>query len=240
MEVPACAENTQVWISQCTGSPPASLWAVLDPAEQAQARCFHFEQDRHRYVAAHAMLRFALAATVGCRMEDLRFARDQDGRPLLRDHSGLQFNLSHSGGLAASVVTSGTPCGLDIERIQPDMRITDIARRHYSPAEQHYLARIDNDEARRQAFYRVWTLKEAFLKVLGTGLRTPLEAIDFGDLDAAAVPRYQGAPLHGWQFEEYRIDTGHAVSIAIKPQVPCSLEWHELVLPLQAADEQDG
>lgn len=227
---PLGAGNTQVWIARCAGSPPAALWAVLDPAEQAQARRFRFERDQHRYVAAHAMLRFALAVAAGCRMQDLLFARAGNGRPLLRAPAGLQFNLSHSGALAACIVTRGTPCGIDIEHIQPDTHIDDIAKRHFSMAEQRYLARIDDGEARRQAFFRLWTLKEAFMKALGTGLQTPLDAIDFGDLDAATAPRYQAAPLRGWQFEEYVVDAGHALSIAVEQQVPCSLQWNELVL----------
>lgn len=232
--------NTQLWIAQCTGSPPPVLWAALEPGEQAQARGFYFERDQNRHVAAHAMLRFALAAAVGCQMQDLRFVRDQNGRPLLRDYAGVQFNLSHSGGLAACIVTKNTPCGIDIEHIRPDKQITDIARRHFSPAEQRYLAQINSDETRQQAFYRLWTLKEAFLKALGTGLRTPLDAIDFGDLDAATAPRHLGVPLRDWRFEEYVIDTGHALSITIEQPAPHSLEWNELMLPAQAADEQNG
>src|SRR4051794_2725479 len=73
-----------VWSMACA-SPSAALvarWrADLDEAERAQADRFHFEVDRTTYLAAHWLLRNALAAVARVAPHDWRFVARRHGKP---------------------------------------------------------------------------------------------------------------------------------------------------------------
>lgn len=86
-----------------------------------------------------------------------KLAFTETGKPYFTD-SDLHFSLSHSGNIAAALLSS-RPCGLDIE-----LRREETARRLYarvlSPAEQD--ANAD--------FFEIWTKKEAAGKLSGCGI----------------------------------------------------------------------
>ena len=100
--------------------------------------------------------------------EDLRIAEQAGGKPYLRDHPEIYFNLSHSGSYAACAL-SRLPVGIDLQQFVP--RKADIAARHFTVEEQQYIREAESEEA---AFFQIWALKESFLKAAGQGLRLPL------------------------------------------------------------------
>ena len=84
--------------------------------------------------------------------------------------AGLHFNCSHSGRIAACAL-SDRPVGLDVQELT-DCR-DSLVRRFFAPQEQELIARsLDRD----RDFTRLWTLKESWIKAIGTGLSTPLES----------------------------------------------------------------
>lgn len=92
-----------------------------------------------------------------------------------RQHPGCYSNLSHCGQLAVCAVAEA-PIGVDIEQLRGDIRIAAFARRYFSPAEQDYLFSFADAERQQRAFFRIWVLKESFLKATGHGLALPLDS----------------------------------------------------------------
>ena len=91
------------------------------------------------------------------------------GKPYLKDIPDLHFNLSHSGSVAMCAL-SDVEIGCDVELIaSPRPR---VAERFFSPEEREYLASVAKGETAR-AFYKIWTLKESFLKAIGKGFSVP-------------------------------------------------------------------
>jgi 4'-phosphopantetheinyl transferase len=129
-------------------------------------------------VADSPVLRALLAGYMDCAAGDIAIERDQHGKPQLAD-SGLQFNLSHSGG-AVLVGVSGTwPLGVDLEMTPRPRKALDLARRYFHADEAAALANLP--EARQQlAFLRLWSCKEALLKAQGRGIAFGLHRIVFG------------------------------------------------------------
>jgi 4'-phosphopantetheinyl transferase len=72
------------------------------------------------------------------------------------------------------------PVGIEVERIDHQIEIETLADRFFSAPEAESLTRGRADA--RSRFIDLWTLKEAFIKALGTGLSQPLNAFSF-DLD---------------------------------------------------------
>ncbi len=83
------------------------------------------------------------------------------GKPYLEGFPDFQFNISHSGDLCA-VAFADCPVGVDIETHR-EVNLK-IAERYFSKREKDY---VNNNIS----FFYVWTRKEAYLKMLGIGLK---------------------------------------------------------------------
>ncbi|XP_076899513.1 uncharacterized protein LOC143553387 [Bidens hawaiensis] len=83
----------------------------------------------------------------------------------------LHFNLSHTSSLIACGVTVGSPIGIDVEEKQRKTKnnILSFAKRYFTCEEVEALSAISEPEVQRHEFIKLWTLKEAYVKALGTG-----------------------------------------------------------------------
>ena len=148
--------------------------ALREISEQRreQALKFKFEQGQRLCVLAYQLLKQGLREVYGI-TENPVFEYNEHDKPSIVGHPEIHFNLSHCKEAAACVV-SDQPVGIDVESI-----------REYKEPLAHYAM---NDEEVRQieasdnpaaAFIRLWTMKEATLKLIGTGISDDLRtAID--------------------------------------------------------------
>ncbi|MCO6010647.1 4'-phosphopantetheinyl transferase superfamily protein [Actinoallomurus purpureus] len=147
------------------------LTAVLSPAERERRLRFVREEDRDRYLVAHALTRIVLGAVSGTPPEELAFdvtcARcgGPHGKPRLPE-GGLEFSISHSGDRIALAVAPGTPVGVDVERLIESRDLDGLAAAVLADGEG--LGPDGTDRAAALTTY--WTRKEAVLKTTGDGL----------------------------------------------------------------------
>ncbi|MCR3758495.1 4'-phosphopantetheinyl transferase superfamily protein [Clostridium felsineum] len=94
------------------------------------------------------------------------------GKPELTNDSGIHFNISHSSEWVA-VGISSKPIGVDIQKV--DKIDLSIAKSCFSKNENEYILSLPSNE-RKDAFFKLWTLKEAFIKAKGMGLYMPLDS----------------------------------------------------------------
>ena len=80
---------------------------------------------------------------------------------------GAHFNLSHSGGMVLCAAADA-PVGCDIERVS-DAHF-EIMKRVFSPREREYVLEPQDAAGRNRRFFRLWTMKESYLKMTGEGL----------------------------------------------------------------------
>jgi 4'-phosphopantetheinyl transferase len=196
--------------------PP--LERLLDASERARAERFHFAVDRDAYVAAHALLRATLSEEAGLAPDAWRFRTASGGKPEIDPSLGFQdlrFSLSHTRGMAACAVGHADDLGVDVEAIDPSLRPLELARQFLAPSEAALLG--DLPPARRHAaFYRIWTLKEAYLKATGQGIAGPLDGFAFS-LDPVSVA-FAAAQDHPdrWQFAEIAPGPSHLLALAVR------------------------
>ena len=143
----------------------SSLRASFSPREEARYQSFAHDEHRFRWGAARGTLREVLGAALGIEPREVVIRIGSHGKPFV---DGLRFNISHSGGRAL-IALAQVEVGADIELPKP-RRTDDIARRFYAPGEIGRLFQLDDPQARRAEFFRLWTCKEAFLKATGEGL----------------------------------------------------------------------
>jgi len=119
----------------------------------------------------------------------------------------LQFNLSHSDGLAVYAISTQRRVGVDIEHVRP-IRHAGLLR-EFSPSERSTIHLLPEDE-QRKAFFRLWTCKEAYVKANGQGMSLPFGSFDLGGTvdQSARMVRLQD-PSSGstfWTFIDLPID----------------------------------
>lgn len=153
-----------------------SLHKCLSQEEKERAERFHFPADRNRYIAAHGMLRHVLGRYLHCAPDQLVFASNEHGKPMLPSRA-LEFNLSHSGDFVLIAVTRAMRVGVDVESIRSGISSSVIAQRYFSKAEFAELQSLPLRQ-RESAFFTCWTRKEAYIKAQGLGLALPLESFD--------------------------------------------------------------
>jgi 4'-phosphopantetheinyl transferase len=159
-------------------APGPEAWALLDDRARDRAHRFIRDHDRHRFVAAHAGLRLALAAETGQPPTVLRFTVTPHGKPRLERHS-LSFNLSHSGPFAVVATCRGSPVGVDIEMVGRLRDLGGLAGMVMTPNEQAAFTALP-ENCKQAVFMRLWTRKEALLKADGRGLTHDPRKVDVG------------------------------------------------------------
>jgi len=113
-------------------------------------------------------------------------ARTERGKPHAPSLAHLDFNLTHAREQVLIAVAREQAVGIDLERVDREIEIDDIARRYFSSAEADAIEALA-PERKLAAFLRLWTCKEAVLKALGEGISFGLDRVAFA-LDANGTP----------------------------------------------------
>ena len=188
------------------------LASLLDEREHSRARAFRFAGDRDAFVAAHGLLRLALSAASDVDPHAWAFSATPAGKPeLTGTHRGLEFSFSHARSIVACAVAPAGAIGVDVEEIPAAPPDAALLAQCCTPAERALLRALPAGEA-ATAFARLWTMKEAVLKALGTGLSLPPTEIAC----ALLPPRILASGDDGrrWEVVSLSPTAGHVLTAA--------------------------
>jgi 4'-phosphopantetheinyl transferase len=171
----------------------------LSPEELSRAASLRNPEDRERTARARAFLRAVLAAHVGVGPAELRLSVTPRGKPFLAGQ-GPYFNASYARDLAVAVLSDSRAVGVDIEesrRLPPDgTAFAELVQASCRPEESEAILRAADP---RRAFLRLWTAKEARMKLTGEGLslapRDILVSLREDGTAEYALPRAPAADL---------------------------------------------
>ncbi len=171
--------HVDLWNWRLDAPDEAALWPLLSDDEKARADRYVFVKDRTGFIASRGRLREILSAHVDAPAAALVFGKREHGKPFVAGREDLLFNFSDTGAYGSLAVAEpgrAGPLGVDIETVRKREWLK-LSQRYFSPAE-HALMEALPDADQKLAFFRGWTRKEAFLKAVGTGLSTRLDAFD--------------------------------------------------------------
>lgn len=125
------------------------------------------------------------------------------------------LSLSHKQGHAlAGLAPAGWTLAVDLERCQP-RDTAALAAWVCTDAEQAALAGIAGVEARLEAFYMVWTLKEALLKAAGLPFPAGMRQVGLGLFGGAGIDTAElRAPGPDWEARAWRLPDGWIAAAA--------------------------
>lgn len=178
----------------------------MPPWRKKKIDALRVEKAKRLSLAAGMLLHTALERA-GAGDTELSFG--ENGKPCLPG-GGVEFNLSHSGRLAACAV-SALPVGVDVEAYR---RFDDKLLRHiYQDSELAAVRSRAAPEDEDRIFTELWTLKESFMKYLGTGLFLPPREIriECATTPRAVCGRFPAAAKEAY-FTQYALE-GHALAV---------------------------
>lgn len=143
--------------------------SLLSEEETRQASKYQSVSARSAFVAGRSGIRRAASLYTGIPPRDLQILPGTNGKPFFQN-GGIHFNLSHSGS-AVVAAFSRFPVGIDVESRGRCRDFEGIARRYFHPSEADLVSKSNNEEQ----FLRLWTGKEAMLKLSGEGLAQGLQ-----------------------------------------------------------------
>ena len=250
------SDQVHIWRSPLDISPCIlpQLHAYLSEDEQDRAARFHFDRHRHHFIVGRGVLRVLLGKYVQQNPQDLRFEYGDRGKPYLQTPAltepnvrslgsqrplgsqarpqNLQFNVSHSGGVALYAIALNRRVGIDLEELRPMSNAAQLAKRFFTDREYAQLLSQPLDQ-QTLAFFRGWTRKEAYLKATGEGL-SGLETVEVSLLadqprvldgvadrgDPFIVPSANGVSLSKsimqWCIYDIPLATNHQAAVVIE------------------------
>ena len=200
----------------------SALLPQVSPRRKERVQCFARAEDRLRSLAAEVLLGQMLReeGLAGAEHFPLMFEAGERGKPYLAQLPEVQFNLSHSGDLAACAV-GRLPVGVDVQRFAGIRE--GVARRCFTAEEAAQWERLPESE-KEKAFCQLWALKESFLKATGQGMRIPMRRVQFSGSGELTVRQ----DWDDWNYLARVWETGMPYALAVcsgEPAEP-ALSWY--------------
>jgi 4'-phosphopantetheinyl transferase len=155
----------------------SSFLKLLSPDEKSRAHKFRFIKDSMNFIIARGILRSLIGKYLEINPAEVSFRYSEFGKPDIADNHFLQFNISHSQNIALFAFTKKLNVGVDVEFVNPDIEVKDIAAKFFSPNEVSNLFALP-EKKHTLGFFNCWTRKEAFIKAVGEGLSFPLNKFE--------------------------------------------------------------
>ena len=198
-------------VCACLDDPEWAGALALPPsaADLADAARCPADDRRRRFLQRRAVLRGLVARVLGCEAAGVVVGHDGPGAPrVIQPVGDLHVSVAGRGALAAFGL-SLAPIGIDLEAVgealEPAWNVLHRSERVWLEALPPAL--------RHNAFLQLWTVKEAFLKMRGLGLRIEPATVAAQMEATGAVQIRHGLGLYQGQWQQLQLG-GQAVLVA--------------------------
>ena len=156
----------------------SSALQLLSENEIIRANRFHFEKHRERFIRGRAFLRMVVGEQLEIAAKDLVLTKNEFDKPFVAGNP-IHFNLSHSSSVAVLAISENEPIGIDIELVDRKVEVLELGKMVFTENEIALLEKLPENKA-KHLFFKFWTAKEAYLKMLGTGLSLEPRKLQLG------------------------------------------------------------
>ncbi|MFF4185580.1 4'-phosphopantetheinyl transferase family protein [Streptomyces sp. NPDC001691] len=204
--------NWRDWLPAAIADP--QLRPLLGARDWQRLNNLQDPEARDRFAASRLLVKHTAGAALQTPPETVELASKAGGRPYLRGCDQIEVSLSHTRDLLVVGLNRRGRVGVDTELADRRIQYSAVQRHLCTPAERRWLGGLDEAEQQRR-LVRTWTLKEAYTKALGQGMRMGFTQFGF-DAEGASLLTPQGEPAsHGeWAFATFELDGGYLVGVA--------------------------
>jgi len=156
------------------------LGTYLNGCEKVRFERFRFKEDADHFLITRGLLRFLAGKYLNMKPGEISFYHNKYGKPFLSNNSHLQFNVSHSKHISVIAFTSYDQVGIDIEFTNPELNFKALAETTFTDEEQTLLNELSLGSI-PQNFFKLWTKKEAVVKMSGNSLAAAIDHKEFLD-----------------------------------------------------------
>ncbi len=144
----------------------------LLPSESQEAILRHkTKKGAQRTLLGDLLSRKLISPEISKPIHEIQYKKSIKGKPYL-DNLPIHFNISHSGEWVV-IAIADIEVGIDVEVLREvNYR---VATRFFSKEENDLLEQLNGNE-KLKLFFDFWTIKESYLKLLGTGLTKSLSS----------------------------------------------------------------
>jgi 4'-phosphopantetheinyl transferase len=193
----------------------------LCPGERQQAEHLTSGRRQREYVLAHGLVRAALSRfSPEVAPTAWRFTRNRQGRPFVsypQSPEPLHFSLSHTDGFVACAISRCEHIGIDVEATDRPASHVEIARRFFSSEEFAGLLSLPAAQ-RKDRFFDLWTLKEAYAKARSMGFQLALDKFSMQVAPDGKVGISFSRDFHDdanrWCFAKFSPSPRHRLAVA--------------------------
>lgn len=184
------------------------------------------DEARVRSLLAGYLLQIAVKDYLGIENKeqvlDLKYNYGIHGKPYLTDFPNFYFNISHSGNLVVCAI-SKHEIGVDVQ--QHVQMKEQLAKRFFTEEECLMLTAQENREAYERLFFRLFCIKESYIKYTGRGMSQGLDSfkIDLEKKEISDGKRHGNVP--DAVFEEIKLKGKADVSLCV-----CMAQREEIIL----------
>ncbi len=196
------------------------LKKYLSEERRAAIDLLKFEDDQTRSILGELLIRYGICQNSVLKNSDINFIKNEYGKPFLNNVADVYFSLSHSEEYVLCGI-SDKELGVDIEKIN-EIEL-DIAEDFFHHREYKVILK-QLEEQRLQYFYRIWCLKESYLKYIGTGLSTPLNSFYVNESDGEICIYTAEGQLENIELEILFIDEKYSAAVCYKNNLKYDLE----------------
>lgn len=131
--------------------------------------------DKIQITVSELLVKFILKEIYQVNIKKLKIFKGKYGKPFA--NTPINFNISHSKNIILAAFSESSEIGIDIEQIR-EISISSL-QKIFLKDEFEYIQCQEGIEQRLSMFYKFWTLKESYLKYLGTGLYRDMNTFGF-------------------------------------------------------------
>jgi len=225
------------WAFHIGGWRPAEAeWCkaiqLVQLEEKERVEKFRYQVDMMASLVGRLLLRGLIVQKLGVENREVEWIRTERGKPVVVGGcAGWDYNVSHAGEWVVLAAGVGR-VGVDVMKLVDNRvdRLDEFFRlmkRQFTDMEWEAIRGKDGNTEQRQLanFFRHWTLKESYVKAVGTGLNIDLRTLNFtlggeveeGKLDVGSRLQVEGSSV-GWRFEESLVDKEHVVCVAMETE----------------------
>ncbi len=237
-----CNRRSVRWIFDCgKWYPTRQEWITASTSVQSEEKerigRFFFKRDAKNSMCGRLLMRKFLTVHSRLRWKDIEILRGEHGKPYFANKDetpSLNFNISHQGNYAVLAGEVGdVAVGVDVMTVDYKtgnslLEFLRLMQKQFSEDEWKIMEKCNySDRETCRTFYRLWCLKESYLKATGSGLTESLRDISFNIKDEiveedkfiTSTEVMVGGELQtNWCFHEILIDPDTFAAVALSPK----------------------